>query len=128
MTGPPTQNTAQSVDDTELGGVLADTAGIHPGIDLIRDGIHLLATDHLSINQTQVIIAALAGAPDSTDILAALGLLSAHLTNTETNPAIRSLSPAAQKTAHHHGELTAYNLLDPDLRTTTTAACTALAA
>ena len=118
--------TVPAVDDTELGGVLEDTAGVHPGIDLIRDGIQLLATSRLTVDQTQVVLATLAGSPDSTDLLAALGLLVARLTDTDTNPAIRSLDLAAQKTAQHQGELTAHNLLDPDLRNTTSEACAAL--
>jgi len=118
--------TVPAVDDTELGGVLEDTAGVHPGIDLIRDGIQLLATSRLTVDQTQVVLAALAGSPDSTDLLAAIGLLVARLTDTDTNPAIRSLDLAAQKTAQHQGELTAHNLLSPDLRNTTSEACAAL--
>ena len=38
-----------SLDDTELGGVLEDTAGAHRGIDLIRDGIQLLALSLIHI-------------------------------------------------------------------------------
>lgn len=119
-------NAVPPVDGTELGGVLEDTAGIHPGIDLIRDGIRLLATDRLTVDQTQVVLAFLIGSPDSTDIVAGIGLLVARLTNADSNPAVRSLGLAAQKAALLQGELTAHNLLDSELRDTAAEANAAL--
>ncbi|MFG2970816.1 hypothetical protein ACGFZS_46860 [Streptomyces sp. NPDC048288] len=112
MSGPfpsTSGNAVPSVDGTDL-------AGIHPGVDLIRDGIRLIAHDRLDRNTTQVLIAALAGSGDGTDVLAAIGHLIARLTNADTNPALRHLPLDIQKQAAHQGWLTAHNLTDPDLR------------
>lgn len=119
MSGPfpsTSGNQVPSVDGTDLGDVLDDLAGIHPGLDLIRDGIRLIAHDRHDINTTQVLIAALAGSADGTDILAAGGHLVARLTNPDTNPALRTLPLDVQKDAAHQGWLTAHHLTDPDLR------------
>ena len=130
MTGPhhvhTEGNAVPSVDDTELGGILADLDGIHAGLDLIRDGIRLLAHDRHTLNTTQVLLAVLAGSPDSTDLLAALGRLIERLANPDTNPALRSLPLDQQKEAAHQGWLTAHNLTDPDHRNTASRACAAL--
>ncbi|RSN50504.1 hypothetical protein DMH12_24790 [Streptomyces sp. WAC 04229] len=109
-------NAVPPVDGTELGDCLEDLADIHPGIDLIRDGLRLLAHDRLDLNQTQVLLATLAGSPDSTDLLGAIGHLIARLSNPDTNPALRQLPLDQQKTAAHQGWLTTHNLTDPDLR------------
>ncbi|HEX5567108.1 MAG TPA: hypothetical protein VFY14_09335 [Streptomyces sp.] len=112
---------------TELADVLADLDGIHPGIDLIRTGLRLIADDtHLDVNTTQVLLAILAGSPDATDILGAIGHLAARLTNPDSNPALRPLPADARKETCHQGELTAYHLTDPDLRHTAANACAAL--
>ncbi|MFE1949900.1 hypothetical protein ACFW9D_05460 [Streptomyces sp. NPDC059524] len=104
----------QSVDTTELGGILADLEGIHAGIDLIRDGIRLIAHDRLSVDQTQTLIATLAGSPDC-DITSAIAHLVARLADADTNPALRSLSRPAQKEAQHLGEQIVFDLTDPEL-------------
>ncbi|CAK7288653.1 hypothetical protein [Streptomyces misionensis] len=119
-------NAIPNVDGTELGGTLADLANVHAGIDLIRNGIRLIAHDRLDLNQTQVLLAALAGSPDGTDVLAAIGQLAERLTSTDTNPAVRALPIDQQKEAAHQGWLTAHNLSDPELRDTASRACAVL--
>ncbi|MFF9003637.1 hypothetical protein ACF1GW_38730 [Streptomyces achromogenes] len=130
MTGPhhvhTEHNAVPNVDETDLGDTLADLADIHAGIDLIRDGIRLLAHDRHAVGTTQVLLAALAGSPDGTDVLAAIGQLVARLADPDTNPALRSLPHHQQKEAAHQGWLTAHNLNDPELRTSASRACAAL--
>jgi hypothetical protein len=129
MSGPfpsTEHNAVPNVDDSELGGTLADLAGIHAGIDLIRDGIRLIAHDRHDVNTTQVLLAVLAGSPDALDVLGAIGQLVERLSNPDTNPAIRHLPVDQQKEAAHQGWLTCHNLTDPDHRDTTSRACTAL--
>jgi len=108
-------NAVPPVDDTELGLVLDDLAGIHPGIDLIRDGIRLLATDRLTVALTQLLAVTLAGSPDGSDVLTAIGHLTARLTNADTNPALRTVSLTAQKNAQLAGENLLRHIQDPDL-------------
>ncbi|MFF8910624.1 hypothetical protein [Streptomyces olivaceoviridis] len=116
-------NAVPNVDDTELGGTLADLADVHAGIDLIRDGIRLLAHDRHNLNTTQVLLAVLVGSPDGTDVLAAVGQLAERLANPDTNPALRFLPLDQQKEAAREGWLTAHNLNDPDLRASASRAC-----
>jgi hypothetical protein len=106
---------APNVDETELGDLLADLDGIHAGIDLISDGFRLIAHDRLTTEQTQLLAVALAGSPDGTDVVTAVGLLVARLTNPDTNPALRGLDHDRQKTTQRHGELLVHHLADPDL-------------
>jgi hypothetical protein len=108
-------NAVPSLDGTELGDRLDDLAGVHAGIDLIRDGIRLLALDRLTVDQTQTAVVTLAGSPDGTDVLTAIGHLVARLTNADSNPALRTLDLTAQKTTQLHGELLIHHLGDPDL-------------
>jgi hypothetical protein len=118
-----------SVDASDLGEILDDLTDnpSHPGLRLICHGLRLIATDaRLTVNDTQVLLAELAGSPDSTDILGALGHLIERLTNPDTNPALRTLPAQAQKDAAHQGQLTCHNLTDPELRTTTSEANAAL--
>lgn len=119
-------NAVPNIDGTDLGDTLADLDGIHEGLDLIRDGIRLLAHDRLDLNTTQVLLAALAGSPDSTDLLGAIGQLVARLASADTNPALRTLPLDQQKQAAHQGWLTSHSLDDPDLRTSTATANAAL--
>ncbi|MBP5918758.1 hypothetical protein F3K34_44035 [Streptomyces sp. LBUM 1486] len=106
-------NSVPPLDDTELGGVMDDLEGFHPGIDLIRDGIRLIATDRLTTAQTQSLCAALAGAK-GVDVLTAVGLLVARLTDADTNPALRTLPFEQQKTAQLHGENLVHHLADDE--------------
>ncbi|MBZ6211655.1 hypothetical protein KVH31_34735 [Streptomyces olivaceus] len=121
-----TANAVPPVDGTDLGDTLEDLADIHAGIDLIRDGLRLIALARHDLTTTQVLLATLAGSPDGTDVLGAVGQLVARLSNPDSNPALRSLPLDAQKTARRHGELTAYHLGDPDLRDSTSTATAAL--
>ncbi|WP_030756612.1 hypothetical protein [Streptomyces sp. NRRL F-5135] len=89
--------------DDELAGLLDDTAGVHAGIDLIRQGLHLLALDRLTTDQTQTVLHVLAD-DDGLDILTGIALLVQRLTDPDTNPALRSLPLALQKTVRHLGE------------------------
>lgn len=108
-------NAVPPVDDTEVGGLLDDLAGIHPGIDLIRDGIRLITTSRLTTDQTQTLIAALAGATDGTNVVNLLGQTIARLTNPDTNPCLRALPLDQQKTVQLAGETTAFHLADDQL-------------
>ena len=107
-------NAVPPLDGTELGGVLEDLEGFHPGIDLIRDGIRLIATDRLTTDQTQTLCATLAGA-NGVDALTAIGLLVARLSNADTNPALRTLPFEQQKAAALHGERLVFDLADDHL-------------
>lgn len=108
-------NAVPPVDGTELGWVLEDLGHVHAGIDLIRDGLRLLALERLTAEQTQTIAVTLAGSPDGTDVLTAVGHLVARLTNSDSNPALRSLGFDAQKATQRHGEHLVRHLADPDL-------------
>lgn len=108
-------NAVPAIDGTELGGVLDDLDGFNAGIDLIRDGIRLIATSRLSLDETQTLCAALAGSADGTDVLTAIGHLVARLTNPDSNPALRTLPFDAQKNTQRAGECLTFHLSDPDL-------------
>ena len=109
-------NQVPSVDGTDLGDTLTDLTNIHAGIDLIRDGIRLLAHSRHDLTTTQVLLAAIAGSPDATDVLGAIGHLVARLIDPDTNPALRTLPLDQQKNAAREGWLTSLALTDPDLR------------
>ncbi|WP_327335104.1 hypothetical protein [Streptomyces anulatus] len=100
--------------DTDLAGALDDLAGVHAGIDLIRDGISLLALDRHTTDSTQTLLAALAGSAGA-DVVTAVGHLVARLANADLNPALHGLPLDVQKTAQRHGEQAAFHLADPDL-------------
>lgn len=101
--------------DDNLAGVLDDLTGIHPGIDLLRDGIRLLALDRHDQDKTQTLLAALAGSSDGTDIVTALAHLIARLANAHSNPCLHTLPLQRQKDAQQHGEHALFALTDPDL-------------
>lgn len=65
--------------------------GIHAGLDLIRAGFRLLALERLTADQTQTIIAALAGSEDS-DVLGLLNATVKRLTDPAMNPALHGIS------------------------------------
>lgn len=108
----PVPSRAQPVKplDDELDGQLEDTAGVHAGIDLIRDGIRLLALDRLTADQTQSILSTIAGA--DANVLTALGLLVQRLTNPDTNPALDTLTAQTAKDVQVLGEQFAYGLAE----------------
>lgn len=99
----------------------------HVGITLICQGLAAIATDiSLTINTTQVLLAELAGSPDSTDVLAAVGHLVEHLANADTNPALHALPTNRQEEARKHGWTASYLINDPDLRNSASNANAAL--
>ncbi|MFM9373247.1 hypothetical protein [Streptomyces sp. Da 82-17] len=106
-------NAVPSIDDTDLGDVLADLSGIHPGLDLIADGLRLIAHDRHSRGQTQTISAALAGT--DSDAVTAIAFTLQRLADPDTNPSLRELPLDQQKLIRLAGEQTAYALTDPDL-------------
>jgi hypothetical protein len=108
-------NAVPSLNGTDLGDLLDDLDGIHAGIDLISDGIRLLALERLTTEQTQTITVTLAGSPDGTDVLTAIGQLVARLTNPDSNPALRHLPFDRQKACQQAGEALVYDLADPAL-------------
>lgn len=108
-------NAVPPVDGTDLGDTLSVLDGWHDGIDLIRDGLHLIATDRLTLEQTQDITVALAGTSDGTDVLTALARLLARITNPDTNPSLRALDFDQQKKVQQAGEDLAFQLGDPRL-------------
>ncbi|WP_045562756.1 hypothetical protein [Streptomyces sp. FxanaA7] len=107
-------NAVPPVDGTDLGDILDDLEGFHPGIDLIRDGIRLIATDRLTLAQTQTLCAVLAGA-NGVDVLTLIAHTVARLTDADTNPSLRTLPLEQQKTAALHGEHLVFDLADDDL-------------
>ena len=112
---PSTDGNAVPPLDAELAGVLDDLAGIHAGMDLLRDGIRLLALDRHTLDDTQLITVSLAGSPDGIDVLTAIGLLVARLTNPDAAPCLRALTFEAQKETQRHGENLLHQLTDQHL-------------
>ncbi|MFD4795988.1 hypothetical protein [Streptomyces anulatus] len=102
--------------DPDLADTLDDLTGIHAGINLIRDGISLLALTRHTADETQTLLATLAGSAGA-DVITAIGHLVARLANADHNPALRTLPLDVQKTAQRHGEQAAFHLTDPDLAT-----------
>lgn len=117
LTGP-----VAPVDDTPLGDVIANTAGVHAGIDLIREGLLLLATDHLPLDRIPTILATLAGGADGTDLLTAIGHLVARLSDPAANQVLLDLPEQRQKDIERQGEKALYRLTDPWLREPTSEA------
>jgi hypothetical protein len=97
-------------EDFEI--ALANIRGIHPGLDLIADGLRLLALDRLSLDTTQTVTVALAGSPDNEDALALLASTVARLTNPDSNPALRGLGFDRQKKVQQAGEQLVFALTD----------------
>lgn len=83
--------------DDEHAGLDADLTGIHAGIDLIRDGLRLISLDRLTRDDTQTLIASLAGSADGTDVLGLLTVTVARLMSPDTNPVLRGLDPDVQE-------------------------------
>lgn len=119
-------NAVPPVDGTELGDVLEDLNGFDAGIDLIVDGLRLIALSRHTTGNTQTLINALAGSADGTDILTAIGHLVARLTHPDTNPSLRTLSFDAQKNTQTAGEHLVRHLADPDLHQHAATACGAI--
>lgn len=103
-------NAVPAVDGTEVGGLLEDLDGINDGLNLIRDGIRLIATTRHTLDQTQTLIAALAGGTDGTHLVNLIGELIARLSNPDSNPCLRDLPLDQQKLIQLRGEGTAFAL------------------
>lgn len=119
-------NAVPDTDGTDLGDCLEDLAGVHPGINLIRDGIQLLARERHTPDQTQTLIAALAGGADATNVVALIGYLVERLADPNTNPNLRHLPLDQQKAIQHAGEIARYQLTDPDLHQHASKVCAAI--
>ena len=104
--------------DNELAGLLDDLAGVHPGIDLIRDGLRLIALDRHTVDMTQTLVAVLAGGSDGLNLVNTIGQIIARLADADTNPALRTLPLERQKAARREGQNAAYWLADPELHQT----------
>lgn len=111
-------NTTTLAAATDLDGTLDDLSGIHPGIDLVREGLALLANSTHTADRLQTVIAALAGS-DGADVLAAIAHTVEHLTNPDIQPAVAGLPAERRKACELSGQLAAYTLNDPGLRTHT---------
>ncbi|GAA3808719.1 hypothetical protein [Streptomyces chiangmaiensis] len=115
---------------TDLGDTLDDLADIGDrDVARIASAIGRIAVrarnGRIDREDAQLLLAAIAGSPDGTDLVGALGLLVAELT-ADTNPALSSLTDDARKEAARHGEETAYALTDYTLRAPASRACAAL--
>jgi hypothetical protein len=109
--------------DDELAGLLDDLAGIHPGIDMICDAIRLIALDRHTADESQSLIAAYAGGADGTNVVTAIAMGIARLSDADTNPSLRALPADQQKNAARAGQLACLALSDPDLHQTASETC-----
>ncbi|MFF8458811.1 hypothetical protein ACF06T_30250 [Streptomyces albidoflavus] len=108
LTGP-----VPDIDGTPLGDAITDTSGVHAGVDLIREGLLLLASSPLPLDRVPTIIATLAGGTvDEPDIITAIGHLIARLTDASTNPALADLPEERQKAIERKGAEALYRLTD----------------
>jgi hypothetical protein len=101
--------------DADFEAALDAIRGIHPGLELIADGLRLIALSRTSLDDTQTVTVALAGSPDNQDALTLIGYTVARLTNPESNPDLHTLSLTAQKDTQIAGEELVRRLADPDL-------------
>ncbi|MFD8516563.1 hypothetical protein ACFV27_37165 [Streptomyces antimycoticus] len=122
---PPRHPSIPPLDD-ELAGLLDDLAGLHPGIDMMCDAIRLIALDRHTVDETQSLIAGLAGGADGTNVVTAIALAIARLSDADTNPALRSLPADRQKNAARTGQLAHLALSDPELHQTASETCAAI--
>jgi hypothetical protein len=104
-------NAVPALDDA-FEAALDAIRGIHPGLDLIADGLRLLALDRLSLDTTQTVTVALAGSPDNEDALTLIVYTIARLTNPDSNPALRELDFDQQKAVQQAGERLVFDLTD----------------
>lgn len=91
----------------DLAVLLDDLRGFHAGLDRILDGARLIATDRLTIAQTQALAACLGGSTDGPgqqiDVLALIAALLQRLLNPDENPALRNLDADLQDQALEAG-------------------------
>ncbi|MCA1223704.1 hypothetical protein [Streptomyces sp. 8L] len=65
----------------DLVDLLDDLAGVHPGIDMIRHGLAVVAGSDLTVSERQTLLHTLAGG-QGTDLVSAIGLAVRDLTTT----------------------------------------------
>lgn len=121
MTTNPVHTEANAVPplDDELEGLLEDLAAVHDeGMDLLIAAARHIALARRSIDKSQTMIAALGGGADGTNYATVLGHLMARLSNSETNPSLRTLPLERQKEARLAGEIAFRAFADPDLHQT----------
>jgi hypothetical protein len=122
--------TSTTTTTTDLDDLLADLADIDDtGIRFIVAGLRNIAdrarAGALTRDRTQLLCTVLAASPEATDVLGAIGLTIAQITNT-TTPALHQLTDEARKTAAYYGEEAAFRLNDDELRQPASEACAAL--
>lgn len=101
------------LDDDGLGGTLDDLAGFQlAGLDMVLDGLRLLALSRLNVDQTTNALVALTGDSDGVSVVTAIGQLVERLTNPDTNPALDSLDAETAKDVQVYGERYQYELTE----------------
>lgn len=89
----------------------ADLAGVSTAIDMIRAGLRSIATTRHTLDETQTLIAVLAGASDdTTDILGLLTATVARLADPDTNPTLHTLPATDQDNLRRLAEAVRYDI------------------
>lgn len=111
----------------ELEGLFEDLAAVHDaGVDQILAGLRLIALSRHTVDRTQTLIAVLAGGADGLNLVTAIGEVVTRLSDSDTNPALRTLPIDQQKNAQRAGELAHLALSDPELHQTAAETCGAI--
>lgn len=93
------------LDENGLGGTLEDLSGFQlAGLDMVLDGLRLLALSRLTPEQTTNALVALTGDSDGDGVITAIGQLVERLTNPDTNPALDVLDAETAKDVQVYGE------------------------
>ncbi|MBM9509952.1 hypothetical protein [Actinacidiphila acididurans] len=87
MTAPAPAATVVPPLDDEIEGIADDLTGIHPGVDLIRDGLLTLVQSGLTRGQTLTVLATLGGS-EGADVVSLLAAVIARLANPDANPGL----------------------------------------
>jgi hypothetical protein len=105
--------------DDEFEGLLDDLAAVHDeGMDLLIAAARHIALARRTVDKSQTMIAALGGGSDGTNYATVLAHLIARLSDSETNPSLRTLPLERQKTARLAGENAFRAFADTDLHQT----------
>lgn len=96
--------------DAEHAGLDEDLQGIDAGVDMVRAGLRLIALSAHTPDETQTLLASLAGSADGTDVLGLLTATVARLMNADLNPALRALDPDVQKNLARMAEGFTYDM------------------
>ena len=122
MAGPQHVHTAGNAVpplDDELAGLLDDLAAVQdPGADQLIAGLRYMALNRYTTDQSQTRIAWLAGGADGTNFITAIGRVIARLSDSDTNPALRTLPLDQQKDAARAGHVAYMALSDPEIHQT----------